>query len=46
MSINLNKKDAGLKLVKEVMAKKLTRQREIEQLSKLKNPYNKLTRPK
>jgi len=46
MSINLNKKGAGLQLIKEIAAKKLTRQQEIEKLNKLKNPYSKLSKPK
>jgi hypothetical protein len=41
MGINLKKKGGGLKLVKEIVAKALTRQKEIENLNKLKNPFTK-----
>ena len=42
---NFNKKDSGLNYVKEILAKKHTKQKETEELEKRPNPYNKTNRP-
>jgi hypothetical protein len=43
---NFKKKDSGLNLIKEIIAKKHNRQKEQEIINKLSNPYTQKNRPK